>query len=175
MQSRSPVRSSFIVTVGALGAAHLAACPKNGDGTSTAGTSDPLAVDAQSSATSGGSVGEPRVGTSVETSDDPAASHVRRAENVDWQKYPNEVNARGSDGTIYRATSSCYVHLPFPEPPTSVVPPPTKDVDCPPIMRSAHWSHCLGGTLTANADRSECLCNTMGNPPPPPHLQDCPK
>lgn len=120
---------------------------------------------------------DPPTNAGVATSSDRDAFHVRETEGpVAWDAYPNVVNARSEDGkTVYRHDRGCYMHGEFDEPPTSWVPPPIEEVDCPPVMRSAHWSFCVGGTLQANADGSACLCRMDGNPPPPPHLQDCPK
>lgn len=112
----------------------------------------------------------------VEVSDDPEAFHVRVPEaRIEWSTYPREVNARTEEHKmIYRAREGCFIHGELPEAPRSWVPPPREEVACPPIMRAPHWSHCVGGTLRANEAGDTCLCSRDGNPPPPPHLQDCP-
>lgn len=77
-------------------------------------------------------------------------------------------------GTIYRGTAqTCYVQLPFPKPPTAVVPPPTAPVPCPSAMLEPVWDGCVGGVI----DRfgAECRCQWSGNPPPPPQTVTCPE
>ena len=76
-------------------------------------------------------------------------------------------------GTIYRGNGSCYVHLPFPEPPSSWQPAPTQAIDCPRAMRSDAWDACIGGMLMLQAEDS-CVCDVDGNPPPPPATVPCP-
>jgi hypothetical protein len=149
----SKLRPAFLVTA-ALSSTSMIGCKKG------TGATDPSA---------GGS-GE------VITSTDRDAFHVRETDRaVDWDAYPTAMNARTEEGKeIYRHDQGCYFHGEFDERPTSWVPPPRESVACPPMMRAAAWSFCTGGTLSANPDGSECLCSLDGNPPPPPHLQDCP-
>ena len=83
------------------------------------------------------------------------------------------LNWRDPDhGSIYRGPEGCFVYLPFPEPPTSVVPPPSQAVPCPPAMLQPAWNTCLHGTLSRAAEG--CSCAQFSNPPPPPRLQPCP-
>jgi hypothetical protein len=71
----------------------------------------------------------------------------------------------------------CYVELPFPEgeifPPGSA--PPQQDVSCPPTMADAAWLECpTGEILSAEGQDDACLCEIMGNPPPPTQWVHCP-
>jgi hypothetical protein len=75
-------------------------------------------------------------------------------------------------GPIYRAATGCYVQLPFPTPPTAMVPPPTEAVPCPPAMQQPAWDQCLHGILSPEGEA--CTCAEFSNPPPPPRRQPCP-
>lgn len=77
-------------------------------------------------------------------------------------------------GAYYRADEGCFLELPFDEPPTAVVPPPTKAVPCPPAMRGPAWKACVGGIVFQSAP-DDCECRVFGNPPPPPRAVKCPK
>lgn len=88
------------------------------------------------------------------------------------------VNPRDGDGRpIYRNAARCYVELPFDEPPTAVVPPPTKEVPCPAEMTSdPAWAECAGGAVVLSkvGPPPSCKCMVMGNPPPPERDVACP-
>jgi hypothetical protein len=67
-------------------------------------------------------------------------------------------------GTIYRgAQETCYVHVPFATPPTSVQAPPTETVVCPPVLLDPSWEACLRGEVTVTD--AVCSCFVHGNPP----------
>ena len=94
---------------------------------------------------------------------------------TDHNRFTMNLNPKDSEGRfITRSHDSCYVYLPFPEPPTSVVPPPTLEVPCPPEMASFLWSQCYAGDIRAAPDRDLCICDVMGNPPPPTQYVHCP-
>lgn len=67
-------------------------------------------------------------------------------------------------GVIYRGEGdTCYVNLPFDEPPAGVVPYPTEAVVCPPSMLDVSWEACRHGRV----DEAEggCTCFVHGDPP----------
>lgn len=71
------------------------------------------------------------------------------------------------DGVIFHAKIGCIV---FPSDGTIRPPggmPPSKDIDCPPIMRDSVWAECVGGTVMSNEAGTACVCEVGGNPPTP--------
>ncbi len=84
-----------------------------------------------------------------------------------------------SDRIVYlsHGGEGCYVELPFP--PDARVPPgsspPREIVTCPPIMSDPAWLECpTGAILAAEGVEEACLCEVMGNPPPPTRWVHCP-
>ena len=177
-RSKRPLHPAFVVTVSTLSLS--AACGTKTSGPDEAGggvtAQHPVANPPPTGSFEPERVNPPPV-PEIEMSDDPEAFRVRTPEGaIDWSAYTREVNARTNERKmVFRAAQSCYVHGEMTEAPRSWVPPPREEVACPPIMRAPHWTHCQGGRLMANVAGDSCLCAMDGNPPPPPHLQDCPK
>ncbi|MFT5681875.1 MAG: hypothetical protein ACI8RZ_002793 [Myxococcota bacterium] len=89
----------------------------------------------------------------------------------------NPVDDTGRLIQLSHDSEGCYVNLPFP--PDAMVPPgtspPRQVVTCPPIMADPAWLECATGwILAAEAVSGACLCEVMGNPPPPPRWVHCP-
>lgn len=94
---------------------------------------------------------------------------------ADYPKTLNSVDAQGR--SIFRnVADTCYVEMPWPAqmPRPPGAPPPQASAACPPEMKLPAWETCRGGAIMAKADRSECICFLMGNPPPPPQPNACP-
>lgn len=119
------------------------------------------------------------VGTPEEITHNPP-----RIPDATWE-YPKAPFSKGQslmlrDGEsreIKGAGDSCFVELPFPTPPTSVVPPPTQSVSCPePMKTDPAWAACSGGTiyLARDGESGPCTCWFFGNPPPEPTSVACP-
>lgn len=111
-------------------------------------------------------------GEPLETAVDPAAFHVVPVDRatIDWEAFVRPMNARTDDlRVVYRAANGCFVLVVDGDQDTA-----PETVPCPETMRTAHWAHCPGGTMVADATLQRCLCHLDGSPPPPPHLQDCP-
>lgn len=77
---------------------------------------------------------------------------------------------------IGHSGGNCWVELPFPEPPTSVVPPPTQAVNCPAeIALDPAFAQCEGGSIHLKSlGPATCECYWFGNPPPSPKDVACP-
>jgi len=78
---------------------------------------------------------------------------------------------------IHHGNGTCWVDLPYAEPPTSWRPPPTQAVDCPPAMANdPAWAECSGGSISIKAlsPALSCVCYFDGNPPPSPKEVACP-
>ena len=91
------------------------------------------------------------------------------------------LNPSAADGrTIYTASDdSCYTESPDPNPPknrpTGMSARIATAVDCPPAMDDPAWDTC-DALLSRAKSKGECWClPTMGNPPPPPTRNACPK
>jgi len=97
-------------------------------------------------------------------------------EAIHRDDFTHPMNVRDPQGrTVYRGYHGCYVELPYVEPPSSWHPPPTLAVPCGPKMGSVLWTKCREGTITTNQDRSACICDVDGNPPPPTTYVHCPE
>ena len=99
-----------------------------------------------------------------------ASCAASRVSTEELSRYPESLNPRDGEGrTIYKASDgSCFVELPFAEPPTSGgMPRPQKAVECPPLMQHSTWAECAGEAILSTEDGSDCVCDTRGNPPPP--------
>jgi hypothetical protein len=80
-------------------------------------------------------------------------------------------------GTIHHGSGSCWIDLPFDTPPTSVVPPKTERVVCPPeILKDPAYAACDGGEIHVLdlGPPVSCICYFWGNPPPSPKDVACP-
>lgn len=78
---------------------------------------------------------------------------------------------------IHHGNGTCWVDLPYAEPPTSWRPPPTQPIDCPPAMvNDPAWAECDGGSISLKAlsPALSCTCYFDGNPPPSPKEVSCP-
>lgn len=78
---------------------------------------------------------------------------------------------------IHHGAGSCWVDLPFEVAPTSVQPPPTRAVPCPPVFASdPAYAACEYGKvhLAALEPEADCVCYFTGNPPPAPKDIACP-
>lgn len=87
------------------------------------------------------------------------------------------LEARDDKGRIIgHSGESCWVDLPFAEPPTSVQPPPTQSVQCPEaVLSDPAYEQCAGGTIQLTAlGPPACQCYHFGNPPPSPTEVACP-
>jgi hypothetical protein len=93
------------------------------------------------------------------------------------------LNPTDSQGrTVYAALDdSCYVEVPG-DPKVARPPMPTGSrdveivpVDCAAVMDDPAWDDCSAATLSRTA-KGDCVCAaTIGNPPPPPSANACPK
>jgi hypothetical protein len=70
---------------------------------------------------------------------------------------------------------SCYVELPFDEPPKSWQPKKHKAIDCAPSMDDPAWDACRTGSIYEDGADGSCVCVRDGNPPPPNVDTPCPK
>lgn len=88
------------------------------------------------------------------------------------------LNPRDPDGRpVFVSGDRCWVEVPFDEPPTAVVPPPTKAIACPPVLvADPAWAACAAGTVSVKTlDPLTCECFWFGNPPPAPKTVACPE
>ena len=91
------------------------------------------------------------------------------------------LNPAAADGrTIYAAgDDSCYTEAPDPRPPknrpTGIPARIFTTVDCPAAMDDPAWDTC-DAQLSRSKGKGACFClPTMGNPPPPPTPNACPR
>ncbi|MEZ4369750.1 MAG: hypothetical protein R3B07_02965 [Polyangiaceae bacterium] len=174
------LRAAFVVTATvAAGCSHSGNEPKDPDviaANPPEPTSDPAPV--ATSATKVDAAQPPGSAYVPEPAPDihrnPPAPQVSR---LTHQKVLNPKNKAGR--VIKRAYQGdgCFVDGDFPKgerPPPGKAPPEVK-VDCPAELKDPAYESCRGGTLQTNDDASSCGCFHMGNPPPPPNLNPCPK
>ncbi len=93
-----------------------------------------------------------------------------RVANSEISRYPRMLNPQDAEGRVIlqRNDGSCYVNLPFPEPPSSAgMSPPSRTVECPPVMRQSAFGTCADTVVLANEAGDDCVCEPAGNPPPP--------
>lgn len=85
-------------------------------------------------------------------------------------RYPRRMNPEDASArTIYLAADgTCYVELPFQEPPSSGgQPQPQEAIVCPEAMRDPVWQACVGDEIRSTENGDDCVCDRSGNPPPP--------
>ncbi len=98
---------------------------------------------------------------------------------ITFVDFPRELNPRDpARGMIHAsAGGGCHVYVrdDSPRPPGKF--PPETPIACPPVMRASEWGHCVGsGTISANLDGTQCICQPGdGDPPPKPFRMPCPR
>ena len=86
------------------------------------------------------------------------------------ERFPHRINPRDAQQRlIYKESDgSCYVELPFVEPPSSGgMSPPQQPTACPEEMKDPAWDACIGAAILRNDAGDDCACEVGGNPPPP--------
>jgi hypothetical protein len=172
---RNRIRPAFVVTLATLGPI---ACQKQTTGnpppTSTAEIGNPP---------------EPVSSEATETST-PAAKATRKVRDPvpsQTEDYPGRVdyakaqrlNPHGRENRLIMAAKdgTCFIQVPI-DPSAPIGPPGTglraEQVDCPEVMQDPAWDTCLYGDLM-RTESGDCVCDRMGNPPPPPTKAECPK
>jgi hypothetical protein len=165
--------SSFVVTVSALAACTpTRPAPTTAPETSTAPTTTSVEVPEP--------VAETDAATEVPSAVPDAGSELPPATLA---AHPIPVNPRDANDRVIKKAwdgNGCFVELPFPpllpgqqRPPGT--PPPRQKVTCPTTMNDPAYDACKGGVLYTTETRSSCVCFVMGNPPPPPRREACPK
>jgi hypothetical protein len=107
----------------------------------------------------------------------PVLAPIQAGPRPDYEhtKYLNPSDEKGHEIRVGQDGTTCFVILPFDDPPNSWQPPPTKQIDCPPAMDDPAWDACRGGSMVKNTETSSCMCVVEGNPPPSPWGVACPK
>lgn len=98
--------------------------------------------------------------------------------NVDYAKV-TRLNPHGRENRVIMAAKdgSCFIQVPI-DPSAPIGPPGTglrsEQVSCPDVMLDPAWDSCLYGDIL-RLESGDCVCERMGNPPPPPSKAECPK
>jgi hypothetical protein len=174
---KSRIRPAFVVTLAALAPIACQKQQPHGNPPPPTATTTIGKVPSTTN-TDEVSANPPPIRTTREVRDPLPPQHEQYKGQVDYAKV-KRLNPHGRENRLIMAAKdgTCFIQVPI-DPSAPIGPPGTglrsEQVACPDVMQDPAWDTCLYGDIL-RLESGDCVCERMGNPPPPPSKAECPK